>query len=210
MSRNEQYGGQRLTVIYDDTRCIRAEACVRASQAVFDRSRDPWVKPDAVPASMVMAAVEQCPSGALSYRVDGRNTERPPEHTVVTVIPNGPLHVHGPISAQHPSLAGLGHRAALCRCGASEKTPLCDGACADGQFEEPGEVAGVNIKPPEAGPCRIIPMRNGPIILRGSVEIRDASQEHRRYLDKVALCRCGASKNKPLCDGAHNKIDFQA
>jgi CDGSH-type Zn-finger protein len=28
--------------------------------------------------------------------------------------------------------------------------------------------------------------------------------------DNVALCRCGQSKNKPFCDGAHKAVCFQA
>lgn len=26
---------------------------------------------------------------------------------------------------------------------------------------------------------------------------------------KVLLCRCGASKSAPICDGAHNRVDFE-
>ena len=53
---------------------------------------------------------------------------------------------------------------------------------------------------------------NGPYLVEGSVEIFDAggnpvSIEGR---PKIALCRCGASSNKPFCDGTHSQIGFQA
>ena len=49
----------------------------------------------------------------------------------------------------------------------------------------------------------------GPLLVRGPVEIVDAegnAVERRRQT--VALCRCGASKIKPYCDGTHKRIPF--
>ncbi|MGA2004955.1 MAG: CDGSH iron-sulfur domain-containing protein [Terriglobales bacterium] len=46
----------------------------------------------------------------------------------------------------------------------------------------------------------------------GVVEMVDANGNKYDLTGKTAfsLCRCGASANKPFCDGAHNKIAFQA
>jgi CDGSH-type Zn-finger protein len=51
---------------------------------------------------------------------------------------------------------------------------------------------------------------NGPYLVSGAISIVDEngapiSIEGR---DKVALCRCGGSVNKPFCDGTHSKIGF--
>lgn len=56
---------------------------------------------------------------------------------------------------------------------------------------------------------------NGPYRVEcaeGSVEIVDASGNKVDLTGKTmfSLCRCGASVNKPFCDGAHSKIGFQA
>ena len=49
---------------------------------------------------------------------------------------------------------------------------------------------------------------NGPLLVKGGCTLtRDGSSEAQEGL--TALCRCGASANKPFCDGAHKKIDFQ-
>ena len=52
--------------------------------------------------------------------------------------------------------------------------------------------------------------KNGPYIVRGPVELKDAEGNAYPVKDVVALCRCGASTTKPFCDGSHSKIGFQA
>ena len=54
---------------------------------------------------------------------------------------------------------------------------------------------------------------NGPLVIEGPVEIVDS--EGGRFQvspDKpaVALCRCGASGNKPFCDGSHRACGFES
>jgi len=56
---------------------------------------------------------------------------------------------------------------------------------------------------------------NGPYRVEdpdGVVELVDASGKKIDLAGKPAysLCRCGASVNKPFCDGTHSKIGFQA
>lgn len=51
---------------------------------------------------------------------------------------------------------------------------------------------------------------NGPLLVRGEVEILEASGEPVRQRRKtIALCRCGASAIKPFCDGSHKVIGFR-
>ena len=56
---------------------------------------------------------------------------------------------------------------------------------------------------------------NGPYRVEapeGSIELVDASGTAYDLTGKTAfsLCRCGASVNKPFCDGTHSKLGFQA
>lgn len=53
------------------------------------------------------------------------------EETTIKVMDNGPLYVEGSFKVLTPDgkeIAVDGNKAALCRCGASEKKPFCDGA----------------------------------------------------------------------------------
>src|SRR5437763_12940964 len=54
--------------------------------------------------------------------------------------------------------------------------------------------------------------RNGPFRVEGPIRLVDADGNEYDLTGKPAfsLCRCGASVNKPFCDGTHSKIGFQA
>ena len=62
----------------------------------------------------------------------------------------------------------------------------------------------------KGGELSILPAENGPIILKGNITIQNGSGNAAWSGTKVALCRCGASKNKPFCDGAHVAIGFES
>jgi CDGSH-type Zn-finger protein len=45
---------------------------------------------------------------------------------------------------------------------------------------------------------------NGPLLVRGDVELVDSDGAVLLQDTRIALCRCGLSANKPLCDGSHD------
>lgn len=54
---------------------------------------------------------------------------------------------------------------------------------------------------------------NGPLLVEGAVTVQDA-EGNSFSIDpgkpSIALCRCGASANKPFCDGSHRQCGFAA
>jgi CDGSH-type Zn-finger protein/uncharacterized Fe-S cluster protein YjdI len=61
---------------------------------------------------------------------------------------------------------------------------------------------------PQPVESTVQPQQDGPLFVRGKVRIVDASGYPVREDTRVALCRCGASGNKPFCDGTHGEIGF--
>ncbi len=53
---------------------------------------------------------------------------------------------------------------------------------------------------------------NGPFRVEGPITLIDVDGKEIDLTGKpaISLCRCGASTNKPFCDGTHSKIGFQA
>jgi CDGSH-type Zn-finger protein len=66
------------------------------------------------------------------------------------------------------------------------------------------------LEPPgEAGEPEVLLERDGPIWVRGAVQLRAADGTAYEVRGRMALCRCGASRNKPFCDDTHSEIGFR-
>ncbi|MCR9253387.1 MAG: (4Fe-4S)-binding protein [bacterium] len=52
-------------------------------------------------------------------------------------------------------------------------------------------------------------MKNGPLLVYGNITVKSKDGEEKKENRMTAFCRCGASSNKPYCDGSHQKIGFE-
>ena len=56
----------------------------------------------------------------------------------------------------------------------------------------------------------ITPRDNGPYFVLGDVRLVDAEGKAIPYEGRLALCRCGHSGTKPICDGSHREQGFES
>lgn len=141
--KHKEYSNGEITVIWKPELCVHSGICVKHSPTVFRPKERPWIKIEAAASNEIMRTVEQCPSGALSYRIEKEKVDEP------------------------------------------------------------------KLKVPE-GKTKIEMMKNGPMIVFGEIEIKDSDGTIKTSTaTTVALCRCGASKDKPFCDGSHGDVKFE-
>jgi CDGSH-type Zn-finger protein/uncharacterized Fe-S cluster protein YjdI len=206
------FQGSEIAVQWDERLCIHHGECGRATGELFVDGREPWCIPDICCKAEVREVVERCPSGALSYRDPSGVPELTPVDNTVTVAAKGPLYASGDLVIEGvPSdLPGVSRRAALCRCGASHNKPFCDNSHEGAGFDDSGAV-GERGMPLHAlgGPLTIKPLPDGPLLVEGNLSIRAASGRLAWEGTETALCRCGASGNKPFCDGSHRAAGFK-
>jgi len=211
-----EFEGSELIVRWDRKRCIHAENCVHGSPEVFDRRRRPWIDPDRLAADEVANIVMECPTGALRYEHhDGSGTEPLPQTNTVRLVADGPMFVVGRIDLTFADGSRAKEsRVALCRCGASENKPFCDNSHLEAGFSDKGALGAAMLAPAETSDAEasveISTVANGPLLVLGPVEIHSADDRESHSGQKGALCRCGASGNRPYCDGSHKSVGFEA
>jgi CDGSH-type Zn-finger protein len=126
-------------------------------------------------------------------------------------VPNGPLIATGDLQIHIADVTPVSQpRASLCRCGASAKKPFCDGSHRNSGWVDAGDAAPSDSIPEitATGPVVFTPLPAGPLLANGPLTIQNAAKETIAQTTEVAFCRCGASANKPYCDGAHAAIGF--
>lgn len=207
-----KYPGDSAEVSWHGNLCIHIGECGRAKGDLFVGGRQPWCQPDVASNDEVKDIVMRCPTGALSVKfADGSVPEKASPENTVNVAYNGPLFVRGQLNIDGaPSNApGLNFRTALCRCGQSKNKPFCDNSHDSVGFRDYGAVGETGEPCAETGgPVAIKAVKDGPLLLKGNVTISGGSGRSCWSGKQVALCRCGASGNKPFCDGSHKKIGF--
>ena len=125
----EKYEGKEVTIHDNRGACAHAGLCTEQLKSVWRMGVEPWIDPDGASRVEIIATVRKCPSGALSYSVEGvehRDREGEPG---IFVSPNGPYVVSGG-SELCDTPRGEGASAehvTLCRCGGSKNKPFCDG-----------------------------------------------------------------------------------
>ena len=203
--------GQGLTIHFEAQRCIHSRHCVLDAPTVF-KANTPgeWIYPDTVPVEALVAVAHTCPSGAIRYeRHDSGPAEAAQQVNQLRIRENGPYALHAPLTiADKPD----GFRATLCRCGQSNNKPWCDGSHVAAAFAASGEPASGAVNPLAVrdGPVGVTPLKDGPLHVRGNLEICAGTGRTVARIVEARLCRCGQSRNKPFCDLSHVAAGFEA
>ncbi len=134
------YTNKDITVTWKPNICIHSKICWSQLREVFDPAKKPWINMEGSSTEKIIAQVQQCPSGAISFTYNNEQATAPTDAPAATVI----------------------------------------------------EIS-----------------NNGPILIKESCIIKHSNGTEEIKTGTVALCRCGASSNKPYCDGSHRKTGFE-
>jgi CDGSH-type Zn-finger protein/uncharacterized Fe-S cluster protein YjdI len=207
----EHIDGAGMTLIYDGKKCIHSRFCVTGAPNVFLANvKGPWISPDAMEVERLVDIAHACPSGAIRYdRKDGHANEAAPPVNLISIRENGPYAMRGELRVGGEA---AGYRATLCRCGASKNKPYCDGSHHTVDFAATGEplTESADMLAVRNGPLEIEPQVDGPLQIRGNIEITSGTGRVVARLQQAKLCRCGGSSSKPFCDGTHARNGFRS
>jgi CDGSH-type Zn-finger protein/truncated hemoglobin YjbI len=151
--RLDTYNGLQVTVLDNRGTCQHSGLCTDRLATVFRAGQEPFVAPSGARADEIVAAIRDCPSGALGLAIDGKvartqtdwgDTREP----AIIVTKDGPYRITGGITLSDADGtavarnegASLEHYA-VCRCGHSQNKPFCSGMHWYVDFRDPEPAA---------------------------------------------------------------------
>jgi CDGSH-type Zn-finger protein len=136
--RRDSYAGKTITIHDNRAACAHAGVCTDRLASVWRMGQEPWIDPDGAPREAVIEVIRACPSGALSYSIDGVEAVAQQASPAIVVSKDGPYHVTGGVEMAdaHWGEGVSRNHYALCRCGASKNKPFCDGSHWDAGFSD--------------------------------------------------------------------------
>ncbi len=191
-------------------KCIHSRHCVTELPNVF-KANTPgkWIFAENTTPEILAAVARECPSGAIQYRrKDGGANEKTPDVNLMRTRENGPYAFLGALEIDGK---GEGMRATLCRCGQSGNKPFCDGSHNAAKFTATGEPPTMDDTTLSVrnGKLTIERLDDGPLKVSGNLEICAGTGRVVLRTEGTRLCRCGQSKNKPICDNSHVAANFR-
>ena len=64
----KEYSNGEVTIVWQSGKCAHSGNCVRNLSAVFKPKEQPWIQPGNATTAEIIAAVQKCPSGALTIK----------------------------------------------------------------------------------------------------------------------------------------------
>lgn len=135
---SEAYVGKEITIHDDRGICAHAGYCTGGLPKVFRMRTEPWIDPDAETVEAIIDTIKKCPSGALSYSIDGIKYDQYSDEPGIVVTEDGPYVVKGTIELMVEDQPESKEHYALCRCGHSKNKPYCNGQHWYVKFKDPG------------------------------------------------------------------------
>jgi len=145
--RRDTYKGVHVTVLDNRGICAHSGFCTDRVSSVFRLGQEPFVAPSGARMDEIVGAVRACPSGALSFAIDGeeqRHVVDQQREPAVEVSKDGPYRITGGIvlveedgtPVKRDEGVSLEHYS-LCRCGHSKNKPFCSGMHWTTSFKDP-------------------------------------------------------------------------
>ena len=76
-SLTKKYSNGEVTIVWQNALCTHSANCVRGLANVFNTKASPWINATGATTQEIISQVQKCPSGALTFYMNGDNVSQP-------------------------------------------------------------------------------------------------------------------------------------